>query len=188
MKRGEVILVDMDGPLAEFEKGSLDAWRKQYPDRSYLRLEERKDWWSEKEWADLHPMYPQDMLNIVDSPGFFFNLKVVEGSKEALDIMINSGYVIKICSTPRAGLQHTEEDKYNWLLKHFSKNIAESAIFTQDKTGVFGNYLIDDKPYISGSFIPQWKQILWDMPFNQQVNNFTRVKSWREVLEYLKLE
>jgi len=184
----KIILVDMDGPLANFEEGVIDVWKRCYPDRPCLNLNERKSWWSEKEWETLRKGYWNDALVLIETPGFFKNLSVVSRSREALEKIINAGYTVQICSTPRDGLIHTVEDKKAWLIEFFWKDIANSAIFTHDKTTVVGDYLIDDKPDIVGSKVPSWKQILWDMPFNQQTNGMPRVKSWKEVLEYFKIE
>ena len=37
-----IILIDQDGPLADFEKGFLDAWRAQFPNEHFVPLHRRR--------------------------------------------------------------------------------------------------------------------------------------------------
>lgn len=65
------------------------------------------------------------------------------------------------------------------------KEWVKRIILTLDKTMVTGDYLIDDKPHITGcESSPTWTHILYDQPYNKEVNkprivNWTQ---WREII------
>jgi len=184
-----IVLVDMDGPLAQFELGVLLGWRVRYPKRPYIHLELRGDFWGQNQYEKLGAGFGSDASAIVDTPGFFGNLFPVPGAKEALLKLSKSWCKVAICSTPRPGLLHTEEEKMIWIERNLGKQFLKDVVFTQDKTLVEGNILIDDKPDIAGANLcPGWKQILWDMSFNRQSLIVPRVRNWQEALDLLAVK
>lgn len=75
-----IILIDQDGPLADFQKGVLEKWRTQFPREFFVPLYQRKDFY-------VYNDYPENLRDKVkdlyDAPGFFLGLQPVEGSVEA---------------------------------------------------------------------------------------------------------
>lgn len=59
-------------------------------------------------------------------------------------------------------------------------------ILTQDKTLVYGDILIDDKPKISClQKHPNFVNVLFDQPFNRNINKYsiTQWSKWRLIIE-----
>jgi 5'-nucleotidase len=57
-------------------------------------------------------------------------------------------------------------------------------ILTKDKTLIKADYIIDDKPEISGvENMPAWEHIIFDRPYNRQVNK-RRItwETWKDVM------
>ena len=75
------ILVDMDGVIADFEGKFLEDWRKTYPDRHYIPVEERVTFY-------VTDQYPFEIRNLVESiyhsPGFYRSLAPIPGALDAL--------------------------------------------------------------------------------------------------------
>ncbi|MDO8264840.1 MAG: 5'-3'-deoxyribonucleotidase, partial [Candidatus Parcubacteria bacterium] len=61
---------------------------------------------------------------------------------------------------------------------------TKRIILSRDKTLIRGNFLIDDRPEIKGSSIPEWEHIIFDCSYNRNVTNKKRLtwENWREVL------
>lgn len=178
-----VILIDMDGPLADFELGLFRSWVKKYPKRPAIHPNERDVFWCATQYNNLGLEFGKDTTSIVDTPGFFAGLPVVCGSQNGISCLGKAGHKVVVCTTPRPNLPHSIEEKRLWLLKNFGERISRQAIMAQDKTLVHGDFLIDDNPEIKGENLnPSWRQILWDMPFNKKTP-IPRAKSWGHVLE-----
>ena len=93
----KVILIDMDGVLANFEAGFLAAWRKKFPHHPHIPLSERKSFYLEEDYPD---GLGKDIESIFSAPGFFQNLNIISGSKEALTKMESLGHEVFICTSP----------------------------------------------------------------------------------------
>src|SRR3989338_9420813 len=92
-----IILIDQDGPLADFEKGFLDAWRAQFPNEHFVPLHRRRTFYVRDD-------YPKELRDKVESiyfaPGFYLNLPPVNGSLEALKMLVELGHDVRICTSP----------------------------------------------------------------------------------------
>lgn len=52
--------------------------------------------------------------------------------------------------------------KFQWVEEYFGRSWIDKLILTRDKTVVYGNLLIDDKPKISGALnSPTWDHVLF---------------------------
>ena len=68
--------------------------------------------------------------------------------------------------------------KISWIIKHFGEKWVERMILTRDKTLVYGDILIDDKPKITGlQTHPNFLHVFFDQPFNHNVDNY-RITQW----------
>lgn len=180
-----LILIDQDGPLADFEQGFLDIWQKSFPDEFFIPLSERKTFY-------MRQQYPPHLTKKVDSvytaPNFFINLKPTVGAKEAINKLIATGHDVRICTSPLSRYEYCVLEKYQWVEKHFGRDFTKRIILTKDKTMVRGDILIDDKPKIDGIFKPEWEHIIFDYPYNQEITDKRRLnwQNWEEILELVK--
>ncbi len=179
------ILVDMDGVIADFEKGFLDTYRNYHPDKYFVPLEQRTTFYVKEQYPnELQPLVEEIYL----AKGFFLSLPPIEGSLEALAELTSLGDEINICTSPLLSNPFCVQDKYDWVINHLGKDWTDKIIVSKDKTIIHGDYLIDDKPDILGVQEPSWRHILYSQPYNQQVNSEHRItwRNWKSVIDSLR--
>jgi len=173
-----IVLIDMDGPLADFEGHMLACWRRCFPQEAFVPLRDRSNFWAREQYARIDPRYPGMLNRLVGSADFFRSMPVVVGARKAVREMRQQGIQIYFCSSPLPQFPETAAAKLEWVGENFGSEMVSRTILTQDKTLVVGSILIDDNPGIKGAIRPHWKQVLWDMPFNRNAVGFPRMKRW----------
>ncbi len=175
-----IILVDMDGVIADFEKGFLDNYRRLHPNKPYVPLEKRTVFHTKNQYPkELHPI----VESVYQAPGFYLSLPVIEGSIEAM-LEISKKHDVFICTSPLSKYENCVLEKYKWVEKNLGKEWVKKIIVAKDKTLVSGGRLIDDNPKITGVKIPEWEHIIYDQPYNRSENSKRRInwKNWKSVL------
>jgi 5'-nucleotidase len=178
----KIILVDMDDVLASFERGFLNNWRKEHPEKIFIPLEERTVFKVQNQYpAELKPLVDEICL----APGFYRNLPIIGGGKEAINEMRGRGHSVFICTSPMTEYENCVLEKYEWVNEHLGLDWTKRMIITKDKTLVRGDYLIDDNPTPKGILEPTWEHVLYDFPYNRSVNGKRRLTwdNWRDVLK-----
>lgn len=185
------ILIDADGTLLD--------WGSRWDEFLYLWQPESEGlpWASEQRSFNLKEGLPPEKSWIVDkifdTPGFYRDLVPFDGAVEAYRKMTEAGHRVQIATSPWWTNTTCLQDKSDSVLHHFGVDAQRTMILTSDKTAIQADYLIDDKPLISGHYTkenrcPQWDQILFDQPYNKEVN-LPRIVHWNEweiVLESLE--
>jgi len=155
-----VVLVDMSGVLVDWDRGFLDTWAGRSPvDRSHYEMERCVP-------ADRYT----EAKELFKSEGFYRSLPEMAGGINALQEMIRKGYEVLIVSAPLAESQYCAQEKFDWVREHLGEEWLNRVVLTMDKTSVRGDVLIDDRPIISGLQRPVWSHILFDAPYNQEVD------------------
>lgn len=178
----KIILVDMDGVLADFETRFLEEWKRKFPNHPKVPLEERKTFY-------LAESYPgglkKEIEIILSAPGFYENLEAISGGKEALAKMQKLGHDVFICTSPISKYENCVLEKYRWAEKNLGFEWTKKIIMTKDKALVFGDILIDDKPEHKGARKPAWKHVLFEAPYNKHVKDKLRItwSNWERILE-----
>lgn len=176
-----IILIDQDGPLADFEGGFIDRWQALFPKEPFIPFDQRKSFY-------IRDDYPSRLREKVASvylvPGFCFNLKPVPGSIDAVKSILELGHDVRICTSPLSRYENCVLEKFQWVEKHLGYDFTKKIIFAKDKTLIRGHFLIDDRPNIEGVIDPEWEHILFDCPYNWDVINKRRLNwnNWQEVL------
>lgn len=175
------VLIDMDGVISDFDGEFLKRWRDRYPEKPYVPLEERTTFYVKDSYSEeLKPM----VVDIILEPGFFRNMMSVAGAKEAMDEMKVLGLEVFICTSPISIYKNCVLEKYEWVENYLGADWVNRVILTKDKTIIKADYLIDDKPNITGvENMPVWEHIVYDRPYNREVDK-RRLDwgNWKSVL------
>ncbi len=180
-KEAPIVLIDMDGVVADFELAFLNIWKEKYPKRHFIELEDRRSFYTTSQYPA--KWWPQ-MWKIMTNEGFFANMEPLEGSIKSIKKMARSGYEIYFCSAPLIQNPYCASEKYAWIKKQLGRKWEKRLILSSDKTLVQGNFLIDDRDKIKGDHKPSWEHLIFDRPYNREVKSNRRINwdNWREVL------
>lgn len=175
------ILVDMDGVIADFDGEFLKRWQKRHPDKFFVPIEERGTFYVRDSYPDeLKPLVTEILLE----PSFFREMMPMDGAMEALSEMNEMGWEVFICTSPLSTYKNCVLEKYEWVENHLGTDWIKRVILTKDKTLIKADYLIDDRPEITGvENIPSWEHILYDRPYNGEMNKKRLTwENWKGVL------
>lgn len=175
------ILVDMDGVIADQHQGFIAVLKEQAPEILAL-------WDSRETHYDFELHFPPEhqafVRSLREEEGFFRNLPLIAGAKEAIMEMQALGYHVTICTAPIWKYQFCVPEKLAWVEHHFGHGLAANTIITRDKTLVHGDFLIDDKSEVVGAVAPTWEHLLFDRPYNQTASAKRRIDwgNWKSVI------
>ncbi len=175
----KIVLIDMDGVIADFRK----SFEKEVLKNGWEILEEENK---------MHIRVKNDNDNkrrifINSQKGFYLNLEPIENSILAISEMLNDKNLeVFFCTTPSKKYKHCVPEKYRWIEKYFGFKATEKIIMTRDKTLVKGDFLIDDKPEILGAVKnPDWEHIYFTQPYNKNLEGL-RIDDWSKWREVVK--
>ncbi len=163
-KRQKILLVDMDGVMARYDKRYLERATEIGLER--LDPEDVTNFYTEEIFK------PEDRERLYDlslEKGFFRNLEPYPGCIEALNELFDHPQLrVFICTAPKIKFDNCVGEKYEWVREHLGERFIKRMMVTRDKTIAYGDYLIDDKPQLSGALKrPVWQQIYHDRPYNR---------------------
>ena len=123
----DILLCDMDGVVADFNKGILKLDPSLTLNDTNYEEEEKKI----------------DLL-VANDPYFFQSLEPMENSIDAVKELMKY-YSVYFCSTPMENVPHSLTGKKEWLNEHFADKAKKNLILTHAKNLCIGKYLIDDR-------------------------------------------
>jgi 5'-nucleotidase len=167
------ILVDMDGVLVDIYRTFFKLHEQETGQRLTLKdiaghLEEEA-FQNQRRW--------------VSTPGFFRNLPVMQGSREAL-LKLNDLYNIIVVSLATE-FPYCLTDKQLWIHDNFPFISWKQIVFCGDKNIIKSDIMIDDHFKNLDNF--KGRTILFTQPHNMLIKNsrHTRVSSWPEIEKLL---
>lgn len=125
----------------------------------------------------------QNQRRWVSTPGFFRNLPVMQGSREAL-LKLNDLYKIIVVSLATE-FPYCLTDKQLWLHDNFPFISWQQIVLCGDKNIIKSDIMIDDHFKNLDKF--KGRTILFTQPHNMLIRNsrHTRVSSWAEIEKLL---
>lgn len=156
------ILVDMDNVLANFDAGHVDACIRAGYDKTHHGVG-RATWDMLENFA---PEVVKKVERLWHEPGYFRTLEPLDGAVYGVKRLVQAGHEVFICTAPLRDHKTVAREKLEWVEEHFGRDLVSRVIITRDKTMVHGDYLIDDKPGITGARTPSWKHLLFEASYN----------------------
>lgn len=179
-----IILIDMDGLLADFEGTFLKEWRRMFPSEPHIPLRNRKKFYFRDDYPQkFHPKVESVYLD----QKFYPKILPVKEGLAAIREMVALGINVFICTAPLSVYKHCVFEKYAWVEEYLGYEFTKRLILTRDKTLIRGDVLIDDKPEITGIQKPVWEHIIYDFPYNRHVAGKRRITQWKNRREILKI-
>ena len=166
----QTILWDMDQCLARMVKSILDHLNLKYKDVQFP--EENVITWSF--WEKLpDKRIGAEAFEYMHRPGFFAQLEPYEIAVDVFKKTVDLGHNSIICTTPTRGLSRDQciEDKKIWAEYFLGKEHVPNMIFTDKKTEVKGDVIIDDNPKLTfeKNNIQFNNWLIIDHPYNQHI-------------------
>lgn len=183
LRYDDTLLVDMDGPISDFEQRVEDHMREHHPEWMIPKLERAPGWVAEEYRDKFGPEAHKAVYDLCGAPGFFESLPPVYRAAETLNDLLGRGLNVRVCTSPALWNPTCASAKFEWLDRHIGEGWSHRCIITKDKTLARGRFLIDDKPFVQGSLAPEWKQILWKTSYNSPFHDDGGIWSWDEFME-----
>lgn len=168
-----VFLVDMDGPLADFDvhfyaRASEQGWTFDCGGPHEQR---------HRYFTDHMPNRQERVLarKMVESPGWFSDLPVTPGAQEGLHALAEVAEVW-VCSKPLEANPTCRDEKAKWLAKHFGSHWEARLILAPDKSLVAGDILLDDAIRPHWLHRAVWTPVVYPTPWNG--NDLFSVPRW----------
>lgn len=168
------IAVDMDEVIADFISKELELFNDS-KGTAYTKATI-----AGKKLRHLHPEEEENIRNRVSDPGYFSDLKVIDGAKEALEKLSEKHEIF--ITTAAMEFPTSFNAKYAWLKEHFSFIPESHYVFCGDKSIISADYLIDDHVRHLETFRGQG--ILFAAPHNQEESFALKMTDWDEVYRY----
>lgn len=167
MKKPATILVDIDNVIADQVGGFYRILTDEYP---HISLPPRGTLTE----FDIELNFPEEHHELIRSlrlrEGFFRSLPMMEGAREGLARLSETVENVRIVTAPTWQWKHCVPEKYAWVEEHLGRDWCGKIIITRDKTLIHGDVLIDDAPAVSGVYMPAWTHVLYDQPYNRNVD------------------
>jgi 5'-nucleotidase len=173
------VLVDMDGVLADFDRGVEQILCADYP---YIELvRPRREFYISADYGE----YEGVVRAISDRLGFFQELDVIRGAVRGWERILEAGYNPRVCSSPLTSHPACIEEKRAWLEEHlvpdFGYSVIDLAIFDKDKSRHHGVALVDDHPAPKGAERASWTHIAFDATYNRAAQTDLRLEGWEDM-------
>jgi len=169
-ERDSVILVDMDGVLADFDKSLQEAWTN-HPlvvQNGWLPWVHPEDVSGQATRDNLRSLWGQEAADVYTDisrqEGFYRDLEPITRAVEGMHLLDSLGHRVFICTAPSRHVLSCASEKIAWAGEHLGKEWIARTIITKDKTLVLGDYLIDDKRQVSGIKSPVWMHVKFSSP------------------------
>jgi 5'(3')-deoxyribonucleotidase len=117
------------------------------------------------------------------TPGFFASLKLIEGSRSALEMLAAHAEVYIVSAATE--YPNSLREKFDWLAENFPFIDWRQIVLCGDKSIINAEYMIDDNIHHLRRFAGE--KILFDSPHNRRLSDEVhRVSSWDEVLSFFR--
>ena len=170
------IAVDMDEVIADSLSKQLNCYNQRTGERLTKEMVSKKGLTSlitGDRW--------EEFAGIPHEDGFFADLELIEGSREAL-LELSRNHEVYIASAAME-VPYSFDAKYDWLQKNFPFIPTSRIVFCGDKNVINADVLVDDRSRHFKQF--RGTGILFTAPHNAGEGAHLRANNWGEVLRIL---
>ncbi len=166
-----VLLVDLDGVLADFEKRRYDILTERglptvHPSRVW-------DFYGTGAYTKAHGKEAARAARAVTvEPGFFESMELIPGGFAGVEHLAGM-HDVRICSKPLDEHPNCTAEKLYWIRKNLGDWWADRAHIIKKKSLVNADALIDDRPDLRtytlkrGEPEPVWEHVLFEQRWNR---------------------
>jgi 5'(3')-deoxyribonucleotidase len=174
------IAVDMDEVIADYfgeQVARYESWSGTAVDISAIEGKRLREC--------VPPEHREFISRLPGTPGFFANLKMIEGSRDALQILSQHSRIYIVSAATE--YPNSLREKFDWLAANFPFIDWRQIVLCGDKSIIRAEYMIDDNIYHLRRF--EGEKILFDSPHNRKVPDVVhRVRNWDEVLSFFRTQ
>ncbi len=170
------LLLDMDGPLADFDQKVWDLCGQMgWP----LHLTDLQDPRRKRFLTDNMSPHQSARLraHINETRGWFRELSVTAGAVDGVAALKAAGIDIWVCTKPLEANPSCRDDKGAWLREHFPQ-LENKLIIAPDKSLIHGDVLLDDAPKLSWFSDATWRPVIFPSVFNGPGSEWDGLPSW----------
>ena len=138
-----LLLLDMDGPLANFDKALYAVCQHLGIELNIKGLSDpnRKYYMTDNMVHDHEKLMIRDLL---DTSHFFQYIPVTDGAIEGVKELMEY-FDVWVCTKPLDANQFCRDDKMWWIKEYFPA-LSSKVIMAPKKSLIFGQTLLDDAP------------------------------------------
>jgi 5'-nucleotidase len=169
------LLLDMDGPLADFDGYFWDTVKE-------LGVESvNADRYTQsRRFATDHITNPAErkfLRWMIERTRWFAELPVTDGAVEGVEALLDAGLDIWVCTKPLDANSHCRDDKAQWLRKHFP-SLSDKLIIAPDKSLIRGDVLLDDAPHLGWLGRAVWRPVIFPSTYNRGGSDWGHLPAW----------
>lgn len=174
-----IVLLDQDGPLADWEPGMNRALLEIDPD---FPVVDPAEWDAFYFYQRLPEKYQETIRQAYRKAGFYRYLDPVPGSIDAVKWMSQHANIV-VATRPMFENDFCESDKKWWLRRFHGDEIARRSNYVYDKTLLRGRFIVEDhpSPAENGLVTPEWTQLVFDKPYNKDTPGLRIASDWSNI-------
>lgn len=179
------ILLDMDGPIADFDRHYWHIATHMAADHNIdhpfdiaTLSEQTHRYLNEHLTEQAHQPGPHGGPSIssrtwtsMRSQHWYQSLPITEGAFNGVaELLAHPRIDLVFCSKPFFTNPWCRDQKARWLQKHWGDQAAHRLILAEEKWRVHGTILVDDAIPPTWPALATWAPVVFDMPFNRAGN------------------
>lgn len=178
MKR---LIVDLDDTLGDLLTPWINRYNAIWEDN--LKIKDIPDWDITKFVKTTCGNVIFELLKPIHDTSLWDNMLPMDGAVEYLEDL--SGFMEIFVVSSVTGNYDICKYKHKWLEKNFPFLDTKKFYFVSDKSGVSGDYMVDD--YYKNMLSFNGKRILFDRPHNHKIIDGydKRALNWKEVYDII---
>lgn len=168
------LLLDMDGPLADFDRAYFDNNAK-HGITMDVTFENQRHRYASKHIPDEYER--KAATDFVNAPGWFRSLPPTPFAIEGFH-KLNQHFDVWICTKPLESNPTCRDEKAAWVVEHLGPQYERRLIITPDKSLIRGTILLDDAPKPEWLLRAMWHPVIFPAPWNGEGSAWQHLPRW----------